>query len=76
MTALGNPLGNIRVLVGPYTVTTDANGQWGVGGLPPGPVQVLRRDTPAGCGGSGPLFGAVLPLITVAVNETVTCSGF
>ena len=76
MTALGNPLGNIRVLVGPYTVTTDANGQWGVGGLPPGPVQVLRLDTPAGCGGSSPRFGAVIPMITLAVNETVPCSGF
>ncbi|MDZ4862689.1 MAG: carboxypeptidase-like regulatory domain-containing protein, partial [Gemmatimonadota bacterium] len=76
VTALGNPLANIRVSVGPYTLTTDANGHWGVGGLPPGPVQVLRLDTPAGCGGSSPLVVAVIPMITLAVNETVTCSGF
>jgi hypothetical protein len=75
-TVLGAPLTNVRVSVGPYTVTTNANGHWGVAGLAPGFQQVLRLDTPSGCAPPVPITAAVIPRMTIPVNETVGCNGF
>ena len=75
-TALGNPVPNIRVFAAGHTAVTDANGHWGIAGLPAGPINVLRLDTPAGCPGPNPILAAVIVNFTIPVNETMACSTF
>jgi hypothetical protein len=76
-TALGNPLPNINVVVGPYALLTDQNGHWGVAGLPPGPLFInVLAPLPAGCTPPPVLQAAVIPRFTIQVNPTVSCNGF
>ena len=76
-TMLGNPLPNVNVLVGGYTLTTDQNGHWGVAGLPGGLLFVnVVQPLPTGCAMPAPFQAAVIPAFTIQVNPTVSCSGF
>jgi hypothetical protein len=76
-TALGNPLPNVNIVVGSYSLVTDQQGHWGVAGLPAGLLFInVLGPFPPGCTGPASFQAAVIPAFTITANATAICNGF
>ena len=76
-TMLGNPLPNVNIVVGTYSLVTDQQGHWGVAGLPGGLLFInVLGPMPSGCTAPGAFQAAVIPAFTITANATAICNGF